>query len=182
MSFSFFGWNSKDKEMKSEARRMMEEYRESDEYKAEMRKAAIEMLEEDRVRQQEEEQNRLRQHQEDMDKAESDLKLLKEKMADSPEPWVYIVGSGIDPSRGISVELEWNDSFIRFLRQQGIDGANDEDVVQVWLAHLSSDIDKLMIAEDYLYSDTEPMEKFSGDMDELIKYDEQEEDFDTGRE
>jgi hypothetical protein len=178
--WGLFGFNKPDTKIESKEL-LLEEYKNTPEYKEELRQAAIEALREDKEKRQREERERKQQHQADVEKAEKDLSLLKEKMKDSPEPWVYIVGSHLDPSKGIEVSLEWNDSFIRYLRAQGVPGENDEEVVRMWLAHLSQDIDRQMIAEDYLYSDTPPEDEFEGNMQELIQYDSKEEEFDNRR-
>lgn len=68
-----------------------------------------------------------------------------EKTKNSNAPWVKIVGEVTDPTKGIGLELDWNDSFIKFLRTAGYTGASDETVVGKWLVDLyrqiSSDIE-----------------------------------------
>lgn len=59
---------------------------------------------------------------------------------DSDEPQVAIVSSGLDPARGIKLELDWNDAFIRFLKGSGFDGPDDETIVQKWLATIYKDL------------------------------------------
>jgi hypothetical protein len=52
----------------------------------------------------------------------------------SDDPWVDIKSDSIDPIKGIRIELDWNDAFIKLLRKHGITGSNDEAMVQKWLA------------------------------------------------
>ena len=61
------------------------------------------------------------------------------KMKASPDPWVEIVG-WVPDEHGVRIELEWNDPFITVLRQQGITGADEDQVVQKWLIMLMHDL------------------------------------------
>lgn len=54
----------------------------------------------------------------------------------SKEPWVQVIGEDIDPERGIKIELDWNDAFVKYLKQNGYTGTSDEAIVQKWLAHM----------------------------------------------
>lgn len=71
------------------------------------------------------------------------FEFLKKKKVDknedkknSKEPWVQVVGDEIDPERGIRIELDWNDAFVKYLKQSGYTGTSDEAIVQKWLAHM----------------------------------------------
>ena len=59
------------------------------------------------------------------DKAEADEK---------NEPWVTVIKMGVDPNNVVQgfFELDWNDEFVRYLMDQGIEGQSDEDVVNKW--------------------------------------------------
>ena len=59
---------------------------------------------------------------------------MAEKLSD--RPWVKIVSEGIDPEKGIKIELDWNDAFIKHLRENNITGTSDEQVIQKYLALL----------------------------------------------
>jgi hypothetical protein len=59
-----------------------------------------------------------------------------ENRKDSKEPWVQVVGEDIDPERGIKIELDWNDAFVKYLKNSGYTGTSDEAIVQKWLAHM----------------------------------------------
>lgn len=63
-----------------------------------------------------------------------------EKMKASSEPWVDIKGDLIDTKDGVRTELDWNDAFVKYLRDQGITGADDEQVVQHWVTLLLRDM------------------------------------------
>ena len=51
-------------------------------------------------------------------------------------PYVEIIGSDIDPRKGIKINLDWNDAFVDYLRKNGFIGTTDEAIVQLWLTHL----------------------------------------------
>jgi hypothetical protein len=59
---------------------------------------------------------------------------------DSEEPWVEIVGEGLDPLKGLKIDLDWNQAFIVYLRTHGYTGAGDETVVGKWLVDLYKQI------------------------------------------
>jgi hypothetical protein len=61
------------------------------------------------------------------------------KMKESPEPWVDILGM-VDTPQGIRIELEWNDAFIEHLRKNGIRGTDDDAMVQKWVILLLRDM------------------------------------------
>ena len=52
------------------------------------------------------------------------------------KPWVEITGEAIDPEKGIRLSLDWNDEFIEYLKQNGITGADEEQVVQKYITML----------------------------------------------
>ncbi|KKL80334.1 hypothetical protein LCGC14_2005790 [marine sediment metagenome] len=59
-----------------------------------------------------------------------------DKFRDSKEPWVTIIGDTIS-EEGIQLALDWNDAFVKYLKTQGVTGADDTQVVQHWLAMIS---------------------------------------------
>ena len=61
-------------------------------------------------------------------------------MKNSPIGWVDLRGIS-DNIEGVRIELDWNDAFVTELREAGITGSDDEQVVQKWIALLSRDID-----------------------------------------
>jgi hypothetical protein len=81
-----------------------------------------------------------------LEEASSELTILREKQQkyddkrNSPDPWVEVIGESIDEIKGIVINLDWNDAFIQYLKENGI-SASDEDVaVQKWLALMYQDL------------------------------------------
>tara|TARA_B110000444_G_scaffold14259_1_gene12203 strand:- start:6462 stop:6917 length:456 start_codon:yes stop_codon:yes gene_type:complete len=58
----------------------------------------------------------------------------KKEADEKKEPWVNVIKMGVDPDNVVQgfFELDWNDHFVQYLMEQGIEGANDEDVVNKW--------------------------------------------------
>ena len=55
-------------------------------------------------------------------------------------PWVELKGDDIDLNKGISLQLDWNDAFIEYLKENGITGKSEDAIVQKWLALLYIDL------------------------------------------
>jgi len=62
-----------------------------------------------------------------------------DKMKESPDPWVDIVG-WIRTDEGVKVELDWNNALVDHLRANNITGADDDEVVQKWVTLLMRDM------------------------------------------
>jgi len=77
---------------------------------------------------------------EDKIKKEADDKIKAENAVKAKEPWVDIKGILEDPKNGIRVDLDWNDAFVTYLRDNGITGVDDEIVVQKWITMLYRDL------------------------------------------
>jgi hypothetical protein len=73
------------------------------------------------------------------EKQKKDYDDYVEKMKTSPEPWVDVTGWS-ETDKGVKVELEWNDSFVDYLRANGVNGADDEQIVQRWVTLLLRDM------------------------------------------
>ena len=58
----------------------------------------------------------------------------KEEATEQKEPWVTVIKMGVDPNNVVQgfFELDWNDEFVEYLSDQGIEGQTDEDVVNKW--------------------------------------------------
>ena len=58
----------------------------------------------------------------------------KEEATEKKEPWVTVIKMGVDPNNVVQgfFELDWNDDFVQYLSDKGIEGQNDEDVVNKW--------------------------------------------------
>ncbi len=95
---------------------------------------------EDLKKSDEQQKAELEQQRKDQEKAHQ---AYLEKMYASPEPWVEIQ-SWADTPEGAKVELEWNDSFVEYLKQNGISGSNEEQIVQKWVALLLMQINDSM--------------------------------------
>lgn len=66
-----------------------------------------------------------------------------EQMYASPDPWVEIQ-SWADTPQGVKVDLEWNDAFVEHLKSQGIQGTDEDQIVQKWVALLLMQINDSM--------------------------------------
>lgn len=69
-------------------------------------------------------------------------KLAQEKKTkyDSKEPWIEITSEEFDERKGIRIGLDWNDAFIQYLKDGGVQGATDEEIIRKYLAYLYEDI------------------------------------------
>jgi len=61
------------------------------------------------------------------------------QMKESSEPWVDVTG-WTDTEQGVKVELEWNDSFVDYLKAEGITGADEDQIVQQYITLLLRDM------------------------------------------
>lgn len=59
-------------------------------------------------------------------------------------PEVELKGIVFDPAKGIKIDLDWNEGFVVYLKQHGFTGADDDTIVQKWLAALTKQIAKDM--------------------------------------
>lgn len=55
-------------------------------------------------------------------------------------PWVEIKSADFDAVKGIHIELDWNDAFIQYLKDNGIKARDEDTAVQKWLAFLYQDL------------------------------------------
>jgi len=61
---------------------------------------------------------------------------------DENVPWVNLKSAEYDPATGFRIDLDWNDAFIKQLKDNGIDGPNEDVIIQKWLAFLYEDVVK----------------------------------------
>jgi hypothetical protein len=54
----------------------------------------------------------------------------------SKKPWVEIVSDGIEDGQ-VKLEFEWNDAFIKEIRDHGFVGHTEEECIQQWLEALT---------------------------------------------
>ncbi len=80
------------------------------------------------------EQAKFRREEEDSEHAR-----YVEKMKESPDPWVDIIG-WVRTDEGVKTELDWNVAFVDYLRGEGVNGIDDEEVVQKWVTLLLRDM------------------------------------------
>lgn len=59
---------------------------------------------------------------------------------DSDEPWVEVKATVIDPKHGAKIELDWNPAFITYLKAAGINGADEDVIINKYIALLLKDI------------------------------------------
>ena len=52
------------------------------------------------------------------------------------KPWVTIIGDTVS-EEGLQLALDWNDPFIKYLEANGIEGTDDTQKVQRWLAMIA---------------------------------------------
>lgn len=84
--------------------------------------------------------------QQELEVAEDQIEHFKQIEAEEEakrngtDPWVEIRSAHTDPVKGIQIELDWNEAFVQYLRDNGINGQDDETVVQKWLAFLYEDL------------------------------------------
>ena len=67
----------------------------------------------------------------------------RKKKVEEPkkEPLIKIIGDEIDPvTNAIKLDLEWNDEFIKYLRDHGFTGTSDELVMKKYLESLYRDM------------------------------------------
>lgn len=70
-----------------------------------------------------------------------DLEYEKTKATLNGEPFVKIINSSFDPSKGIQgvyLELDWNDAWIELLKSNGYQGVTDEQLVDQWFEDVCS--------------------------------------------
>lgn len=63
----------------------------------------------------------------------------RDKKRNSLEPWVEVMSDKVDEDGRIEIQLDWNPAFIHYLRMNGFRGANEEVMVQTWLAALEKE-------------------------------------------
>jgi hypothetical protein len=76
------------------------------------------------------------------DKRERAVEELSEKeveMRDSPEPWFDMVMFGHDPEKGAKIQTEWNNAFIKYLRELGFRGQDEEQMVQHYIGMIGAE-------------------------------------------
>lgn len=68
------------------------------------------------------------------------LEVVPSELDDDNEPKFVIKSIGHDPEKGIRIETDWNEAFVRYLRAQGYTGTSDEQVIQRYIAMVAKQI------------------------------------------
>ena len=79
----------------------------------------------------------------------------------SKEPWVSVVDTKFDegtPNQGF-MELDWNKPFVEFLKQNGYEGATDEEIVEKWFTELCKNIGGQLEEESKFVADADKLPK-----------------------
>lgn len=76
------------------------------------------------------------------------------------EPWVEITSANYDEIKGFRIELDWNEAFIQHLKESGLKGKTDEEVVQKWIGFLYGDLIEKLEQTSIEKSDGKPTNDF----------------------
>jgi hypothetical protein len=58
------------------------------------------------------------------------------EMENSAEPWCDMMVIGVDDTRGVAIRTGWNTAFIKYLKENGFTGEDEEAIVQHWIGRL----------------------------------------------
>ena len=58
----------------------------------------------------------------------------------SRTPWFELISMGIDHDGFVKVEMDWNNAFIKQLRENGYDGYDEQDVIQKYIITLLQNV------------------------------------------
>ena len=145
--------------------RQMAKFSQTPEFKEMLKAQAAELIEETK-RKKDEEQEKLR---EKVEKAEETISLLTQDMQDSTEPYVIIRSMDFTPEKGIGIQLDYNDAFIKYLVASGINGRNEDEIVRHWLAVLSHNIVQESIEHDYIMNGVSEDEMPLGEFADILR-------------
>lgn len=93
-----------------------------------------------------EQTKQFKEHEIELEETKKELEVyrLKEKeneeRYDSTEPWIEVKSAKHDDVKGIQIELDWNNAFIQYLKENGITGKDEEIAVQKYLGLLYEDL------------------------------------------
>jgi hypothetical protein len=172
-------WNWWEKLTESEETRKEREFHEfakTEDFRKMLHAEAKSIVEESKKQDEEDKNKAKADHKKRIDYAKKNLSELGQEMTDSPEPFVSVLSIGFTAENGIEVKLDYNKSFIRYLKKAGIKASNDEETIRLWLAHLNYDISEEAKAEDYLMNGVSDNEMPSMSYDELFGVDDDDED------
>lgn len=101
-----------------------------------------------------------------LEEANSELLIFREKEKQDQErytstiPWVEIKSESYDQVKGIQIALDWNEAFIMYLKENGVEGKTEDGIVQKWLAMLYQDIIGTMEQQSIDVSDIQQPNEF----------------------
>ena len=84
-------------------------------------------------------------------------KTPKDIATEKGEPWVQVIDTQINPespSEGY-FELDWNETFIKILAENGYNGKTEADIIDVWFNDLCRTIAAQEIAQDSFVADAD---------------------------
>lgn len=67
------------------------------------------------------------------------LKRDRIRRYESDEPFVEIISESVTEDGGVNLRLDWNQAFIKHLRDGGMQGATDELLIDNWISSLNSE-------------------------------------------
>lgn len=84
--------------------------------------------------------------QQELSSATAELDVIRSKeeadlaRRNGAEPWVEIKSADFNEVKGIQIELDWNEAFVQYLKDNGVKARTDDQIVQKWLATLYADM------------------------------------------
>jgi hypothetical protein len=78
--------------------------------------------------------------------AEAELNMLTELKNKENEkytsaiPWVELKSADYNEVKGIEIQLDWNEAFIQYLKDNKITGKDEETIIQKWLGAISQEV------------------------------------------
>ena len=90
------------------------------------------------------ENNALAEKEKEIAREQADIDHQKyvDTMMKSDDPWVSFIGEVRDTEKGQRLEMEWNTAFVEFLREIGLTGADEEQLVQKYITALLYDMEE----------------------------------------
>ena len=73
------------------------------------------------------------------DRKLEELSAKEVEMRDSPEPWFDMQMFGWDAEHGAKIQTEWNNAFVKYLKELGFSGQNEEQMVQHYIGMLGAE-------------------------------------------
>ena len=67
---------------------------------------------------------------------EAEKATTRDSTKNGSKPWVEIISDDYDTEKGLGLQLDWNDAFVKELRSKGFSGATDYAIVNSWLVAL----------------------------------------------